>query len=55
MKWYYFFTDKTHTSMQFDDDQAAITCAQAQPEVKRVLRASDSIDIWTRPATESAK
>ena len=51
---YYFFTEKSFKELQLVSDQEAIDAASASTECVRVMRQSDSVDIWKKTAQPAA-
>jgi hypothetical protein len=49
---YYFYTFDSFTSQDFPSDDDAIKHTTDKPEIIRVMRARDSVDIWTKPKPE---
>ena len=52
---YYFFTAKTFTEQLHESDEQAIAAAGEVKDCVRVMRASDSQDIWTKPVEQPAE
>lgn len=49
---YYFYSEKSFTEEQFENDKQAIDSLAKKTDCVRILRAKDSTDIWKK---ESAK